>query len=71
MSKTIRTKPFSSCYLRSPKHINYKKLEESAKEQLKELGIVITKCCSFKNRIIDDWDDKFISYYRGQTWHKK
>lgn len=71
MGKTIRTKPSSCCYFRNPKHINYKKLEESAKEQLKELGIVITKCYSFKNRIIDNWDDKFISYYRGQAWHKK
>ena len=69
MSHTIRSKPSSGLWMKQQRHIGYRRLELLA---LQELGdYASNRVKSALGRIANPWDDKIISYYRGQKWARK
>lgn len=76
MSRTIRRKPSSGGYMRRMKHVGYRKCEELTLSHFHEdlfCGNVkpSNRHKSWKTRIPNPWDDKNVSHYRGQEWHRK
>lgn len=71
MGKTYRSQPSNPIYLKKQSHVNRRKLEESAADSLKEYPAKKhNRISSSKSRIANPWDDKVISDYRGQKWHR-
>ncbi len=71
MGKTYRNEPSSKCYFKKQSHINRRKLEEDAEDTLQEYPHSrINRINLAKSRIANPWDDKVISHYRGQSWHR-
>lgn len=71
MSRTIRREPSSGSYMRRQHHIAYKRSEEASYFELTEECLKPSnrhKC--YMTRIADPWNDKIISYYRGQKWDR-
>lgn len=71
MGKTYRKEPSSKAYMKRQAHINYRRLEENAEDSLSGYPTTkINRISSAQSRIANPWDDKVISDYRGQEWHR-
>ena len=71
MGKTYRQDPSSPAYLKRQRHKGYRQLEESIEDYLPDYPMKHhNRIASAKNRIANPWDDKEISEYRGQEWHR-
>jgi hypothetical protein len=71
MGKTVRASPSSGVYMKRQKHVNRRKVEESAEDSLSEYpSKKHNRISSAHSRIADPWDDKTITEYRGQDWHR-
>ena len=62
MSRTHRSEPTSKVWMRRPAHIRAKKelLRAEAEGAIKNRRPIPPS----------DWDDKVVSYHRGQKWSK-
>lgn len=71
MSRTLRTRPLSRCYMRRPRHRQQRALEEMTGQVLGGLPCRHrNRISSAGSRIADSWDDRVVSEYRGQRWHR-
>jgi hypothetical protein len=71
MGKTYRSEPSNGTYHKRQKHVGHRRIEEETEEYLSEYPIhKANRIKSAKSRIPDPWDDKVVSEYRGQDWHR-
>ena len=70
MSRTTRNKPTGSAYLRSMKHVGYKRMEEQCIGMIDNYPSRHINRIRYKAKEIDPYDDYIVSYYRGQSWHR-
>ena len=71
MGKTYRKQPSSKSLMKRQAHVGYRKLEESAEDNLQEYPhSKPNRIKSAQSRIANPWDDKVISDYRGQDWYR-
>lgn len=73
MSRTYRKKPSSGAYFRRMASHRHLKTELSSSEALLEFEEVAAhrnRSAAFRDRVANSRQDKVVSHYRGQSWHR-